>query len=89
MERKRFFVNKGRSIQGISPTLAALEQHGKRCTYLSGYLSCNVYCHHHVAGMVENEWQYEPLLTTLPEAAKFPVNAKMAVEEDENVGRQK
>ena len=65
-----------RCLEGITPTRAALEQHVKRCTYQGGYCwgqtlvtSCTLPspCDW---GWVENEGQFEPLWTTLPEAAK-------------------
>ena len=65
-----------RCLEGIPPTRAALEQHVKRCTYQGGYCwgqtlvpSCTLPspCDW---GWVENEGQFEPLWTTLPEAAK-------------------
>ena len=75
-ERKRLFAQKGRPIEGIPPTQAALEQHIKRATYQSGYCWGQTLIPHCKLpspcswGWIENESHYEPLWTTLPEAAK-------------------
>ena len=76
LARKKLFAKKARSIEAIPPTQAALEQHVKRATYQGGYCwgqslvpRCTLPspCDW---GWVDNDGQFDPLWTTLPEAAK-------------------
>ncbi len=76
LARKKLFSKKGRSLEGIPLTQAALEQHVRRSTYQACYCwgqalvpFCNLPspCDW---GWIESEGQFEPLWTSLPEAAK-------------------
>ena len=75
--RKQLFTQKGRSIEGIPPTKAALIQHTKRATYQAGYCWGQVM----IAAPVlpsPSDWGWtrkepngwEVNWTTLPEATK-------------------
>lgn len=74
--RQKLFAKKGRSLEGIPPTRAALEEHVKRAAYQAGHCWGQTLVPHCTLpspsdwGWVENDGQFEPLWTTLPEAAK-------------------
>uniref|UniRef100_UPI00358E0007 uncharacterized protein n=1 Tax=Myxine glutinosa TaxID=7769 RepID=UPI00358E0007 len=76
LARKKLFAKKSRSIEAIPPTQAALVQHVKRATYQGGHCweqSLVPHCYLPSPcdwGWVDNDGQFDPLWTTLPEAAK-------------------
>uniref|UniRef100_UPI00358F0BB1 uncharacterized protein n=1 Tax=Myxine glutinosa TaxID=7769 RepID=UPI00358F0BB1 len=76
LARNKLFAKKSRSIEAIPPTQAALVQHVKRATYQGGHCwgqSLVPHCYLPSPcdwGWVDNDGQFDPLWTTLPEAAK-------------------
>uniref|UniRef100_UPI00358E0809 uncharacterized protein n=1 Tax=Myxine glutinosa TaxID=7769 RepID=UPI00358E0809 len=75
LARKKLFAKKSRSIEAIPPTQAALVQHVKRATYQGGHCWGQSLVPHYLPspcdwGWVDNDGQFDPLWTTLPEAAK-------------------
>ena len=76
LARKKLFAKKSRSIEAIPPTQAALVQHVKRATYQGGHCWGQSLVPHCTLpspcdwGWVDNDGQFDPLWTTLPEAAK-------------------
>lgn len=74
--RKDLFTRKGRSTDAIPPTKAALLQHVKRVVYQAGYCwgqaliaEQNLPCPSEW-GWIKDQNYWQPMWTTLPEAAK-------------------